>query len=153
MIALDGELALEQSQSTAPFSADQKSFDYLQVIRQRIRLYPLTFKFRQVSGHKTDQIVYDKLDWWGKTNDKMDSNAKTYMNACTTMAPVRVYSQSTFYIEKWSLTLDGNKLTCIDQNTLYDSLYRKRTLLYWHKKDNVSHNPADIMWEESRLAR
>ena len=57
------------------------------------------------------------------------------------------------YLEKWSLTLDGNKLTCIDRNVLYDSLYGKRTLLYWHKKDNVSRNPEDIMWEESRLAR
>ena len=86
-------------------------------------------------------------------NDKMDSKVKTYMTTCTTMAPVKVHSQPMLYLEKWSLTLDGNKLTCIDQNTLYNSLYEKRTLRYWHKKDNVSCNPADIMWEESRLAR
>ena len=113
-IALDGESALEQSQSTAPLSADQKSFDYLQVIWRWIRLSPLTFKFRHVSGHQTDHVLYNKLDWWGEMNEKMDFNAKTYMNVCTTMAPVRVHSQPTLYLEKWSLTLDGNKLMCIN---------------------------------------
>ena len=151
-IALNGESALEQSQSTGPLSADQKSFDYVQVIWRWIRLSPLTFKFRHVSGHQTDHVLYHALDWWGKMNDKMDHNAKTYMTVCTTIAP-RVHSQPTLYLEKWSLTLDGIKLTCINQNTLYDRLYGKLTLLYWHKKDNVSRNPADIMWEESRLAR
>ena len=86
-------------------------------------------------------------------NDKMDDKYKTYMSTCTTMAPVKVHYQPMIYIETWSLSLDGNKLTCIDQNTLYNSLYGKRTLKYWHKKGNVSCNPADIMWEEYRLAR
>ena len=152
-IALDGELALEQSQSTTPLSANQKSFDYLQIIWNWIRPSPLTFTFRHVSGHQTDHVLYDNLDWWGKMNNKMDDKAKTYMITCTTMAPVKVHSQPMLYLEKWSLSLDSSKLTCIDQITLYNSLYGKITLKYWHQKDNVSRNPADIMWEESRLAR
>ena len=86
-------------------------------------------------------------------NDKMDEKAKIYMGICTTMVPLKVHSQPTLYLEKWYLSLEGNKLTCIDQNMMYESLYGKITLKYWHRKDNVSCTPADILWEESRLAR
>ena len=91
-IALDSELALEQSQSTVPLSADQKSFDCLQIIQNWIRLSPLNFKFRHVSGHQTDHLFYDNLDWRGKMNNKMNAKAKTYMSTCTAMAPVNVHS-------------------------------------------------------------
>ena len=75
MITLDGELALEKSQSTASLRSDQKSFGYLQIIRNWIQLSPLTFKFRHVSSHHTNHVLYDNLDWWGKMNNKMDDKA------------------------------------------------------------------------------
>ena len=152
-ISLDSKLALEQSQSTAPLSSDQKSFDYLQIIWNWIQLYPLTFKFRHVIGHQTDHILYNNLDWWGTMNNKMDERAKMFMSVCTTIVPVRVRLQPTLYLEKWSLSLDGTKLTCVDQNRLYESLHGNITLKYWYKKYNVSWNPEDIMWEKSWLAR
>ena len=66
-----------------------------------------------------------------------------------TMVPVRVHIHPILYLEKWSLSLDGTKLTCIDQNRIYENLYGKKTLKYWYEKDNVSQNPEDIMWEKS----
>lgn len=92
-IALDGDSALEKSQSTSPMSSNQ-------VIWNWIRLSPLTFIFQHVSGHQTDHVIYTNLDWWGKMNDKMDEKTKTYIGICTTMVPLKVHSQPTLYLEK-----------------------------------------------------
>ena len=62
-IALDGDSALIQSCGDWPLSVDHPSFDYLHVIRASIKLPPLKFNFRCVSGHHTDLAGYDQLDW------------------------------------------------------------------------------------------
>ena len=86
-------------------------------------------------------------------NEKMDEKAKEYMRFCTTMAPFKVHLQPTLYLKKCSLSLERTKITCINCNHIYKSLYRKRTLKYWFKKDNVSQTPENTIWEESRLVR
>ena len=62
-IALDGKTAMQQSEGDWPLSLDQQFFDYLQVIRDWIKLSPLTFSFKHVKGHQTDHVAYDQLDW------------------------------------------------------------------------------------------
>ena len=57
------------------------------------------------------------------------------------------------FLEKWSLSIDGSKLTSTTRSRLYTSLYGVRTLEYWAKKDNLPMEPTRILWEESRLAR
>ena len=82
---------MDQNESTVPLSLYQKSFDYLQVIRNWTQLSPLKFKFYYISSHDSDHVQYDDLDWWEKMNDKMDKKAKNSMTACTTMAPICVH--------------------------------------------------------------
>ena len=84
-----------------PLSLDQKCFDYLQIIQAWIKLSPITFTFRHVKGHQTDEVAYNQLDWWGQRNKDVDKEAKRFLFSCTEgrRAELRHHIQPTLNLE------------------------------------------------------
>ena len=80
--------------------------------------------------------------------------AKDFLHTCTagSLANRRSHIQPMLHLEKWALTRDGTKFTSICRDSLYTNLYRSRTLAYWAKKDDITRDSKQILWEESRMA-
>ena len=95
-LALDGESPLKQCQGTWPLSVDQKSFDILQDIRARVASLPIKVSWKWVEGHQDDHACLSTLDWWGRTNVRVDSLTKSYMRDCTELCPTRKYKPQQF---------------------------------------------------------
>jgi hypothetical protein len=55
--------------------------------------------------------------------------------------------------EKWSVSLNGKKLSTVTRDNLYAGLFGPHTLKYWQDKDDMPSDPEEVMWEESRLAK
>jgi hypothetical protein len=55
--------------------------------------------------------------------------------------------------EKWSVSLNGKKLSTVTRDNLYAGLFGPCTLKYWQDKDDMPSDPEEVMWEESRLAQ
>jgi hypothetical protein len=116
---------------------------------------PITVDFRWVEGHQDDKgMAYYNLDWWGLMDYKMDLAAKQYMEDVT-IHPGRQKKHriNRLKYEKWSVSLNGKKLSTVTRDNLYAGLFGPRTLKYWQDKDNMPRDPEEVMWEESRLAR
>ena len=79
-IALDGESAIYQSDSEWSLSIGQSSFDYIQVIRNIIKDFPITVKFHWVEGHQNEKGM--TMDWGAQKNDYADGKAKGFLQRC-----------------------------------------------------------------------
>ena len=151
-LALDGESALKQCRGTWPLSVDQNSFDILQDIRARVASLPIKVNWKWVEGHQDDHACISNLDWWGRTNVRVDSLAKSYMRDCIHLHPTKKHKPQQLLFEKWALEIHGVKQSSVTRDALYVTLFGTRTLELWHKRDNLPLDPKEICWEESRLA-
>ena len=72
-IALDGESALQESESGWPLRIDQKCVEYyLLVVQSLLKQLPVEVTFRWVEGHQKEKGF--NLDWWAAKNDLVDTN-------------------------------------------------------------------------------
>ena len=154
-IALDGMSAMEQCGGNWPLSIDQPCFDILQDIRGRLKALPIEVHFRWVEGHQGEKgYVYQRLDWWAQMNERMDKAAKQYMEDVTSFpGRQKEHRVQQLKYEKWSVSLNGTKLSAVSRDNLYTGLFGPRTLKYWQDKDNIPADPKEILWEEAKLAR
>ena len=86
-------------------------------------------------------------------NEEMDKEAKSFLRFCTQPYSPRSHTSPILYKEKWSITVDGIRITHPDRKNLYLRIYGRRTLDYWNKKDSTPVEPNRINWESSRQAR
>ena len=69
------------------------------------------------------------------------------------MHPPREHKHQKSFYEKWALEIRGVKQSSITRDGLYVTLFGRRTLAFWNKRDKLSKNPEDVIcWEESKLA-
>ena len=96
------------------------------------------------------EIPYHQLDWWGQRNEDVDGAAKAFLRQCTSgpRRDRRVHIQPILQLGKRALAHNGNKLTSICRDALYNNLYGPRTLDYWADKDDIPKDATRILWEE-----
>ena len=75
----------------------------------------------------------------------MDFAAKQFLLDCTNAVVPKEYSTVTLMHEKWSVSLNGKKLSLITRDKLYIGLYGPRTLAYWARKDDIPEEPKEIL--------
>ena len=81
---MDNEAAVDQAGGDWPLNVRQECFDYLQEIRNRIKLLPIDVDIGWVKGHKKG-----KKTWWHLQNNFCDLKAKEYLHDCTSGPPER----------------------------------------------------------------
>ena len=151
-ISLDNDSAIDECSYDSVISTNNKSFDYIQVIKTWIEDLPIKVTFRYVSGHQLKHRSYNDLDWWEKRNEDMDKEAKSFLRFCTLPYASRSHTNPVLYKEKWSISVDGTKIIHPDRKNLYLKIYGRRTLEYWNGKDSTPVDPNRIDWESSRKA-
>ena len=99
-IALDNDSAIDKSNSDSPISINNKSFDYIQVIKTWINKLPMKVNFWYVSGHQLKHRDISDLDWWEKMNKEMDKEAKSFLKFCTQQYSPRSHTSPILFKEK-----------------------------------------------------
>jgi hypothetical protein len=115
--------------------ADQADFDLLQDLREKIDRSPLTWKWRWIQGHQDENASFSALDRWGQLNVICDGLAKAFWNDCA-LTGAWLPNQS-FGDEKWSVWIEGKKLSHLDKQKLYAYTFAARTTAYWHRKHSL----------------
>jgi hypothetical protein len=145
-VGLDGDQARKAAFGSWPLDPGSPDYDLLQHIRGMILASPLTFTSRWIESHQDDHSALVTLDRWGKLNVECDGLAKSFWNtnslANTWMANLA------FGHEKWSLWIEGKKLSQIDKQKLYSFTFAERTRTYWHRKHSLTPELiTSINWE------
>ena len=84
-------------------------------------------------------------------NDEMDKLAKGYMK--DQLNKNREHYTVRLWYEKWAFYVNGNKLSNINKNSIYEFLHGEKTLDYWRHHHDVPINPShEVDWEPARLA-
>ena len=150
-VGLDGEQAMKQAFSEWPLDPCQPDYDMLQHIRGMIRASPLTFSSRWIESHQDDSKSVTQLDRWGRLNVECDGLAKAFWNinaSAKSWAPNLQFGH-----EKWSLWIDGKKLSRVDKKKLYAFTFSERTTTYWHRKSSLTPDLiTSINWEACAVA-
>jgi hypothetical protein len=108
----------------------QPHHDLIHEIHQKIKVSPITWKFRHVPGHQDKYIPFHLLDLWCQLNVEMDTLAKTYWNA--THSTIRsFYPRNSF---GWSLWIDSCKLSNWDRSELYNHANSSDILQHWSNR-------------------
>ena len=128
-IALDGDTALKQAQGSWPLVISQKSFDYVNVIRNMITALPISVHFRWVQGHQAGFF----LDWWALRNHQVDGMAKAFLSAHRASA----YHFPRLVFEPWAFSLNGFKCSRFDQNALHVAIAGPPLLQYWKTHHDI----------------
>ena len=84
-------------------------------------------------------------------NEKMDKLAKAYM--ADQLDNNRENYTVRLWYEKWAFFVNGNKLSSINKNSIYEYLHGEKTLDYWRNHHDVPILPNhEVDWEQARLA-
>jgi hypothetical protein len=148
-IGLDGQSAKDEAAGDWILKARQRDFDMLQDIRARIASLPISCKFRWVRGHQDDDKAAELLDNWALLNIRCDQNAKDYR----TQPGLRPRANLRFRHEQWSLSLQGEKLSNFNMQSIYARIFPD-TMPYWQAKHGLSdaNIHEHINWEALRRA-
>jgi hypothetical protein len=89
------------------------------------------------------------LDWWAKTKDWRDHNAKPFGKLCRfhPMVP-----RSKLFGETVAIAEDGHKLSHTSVDDLYCRTFGKKTLGYWRKRRDHTQE-AQKHWDSAARAR
>ena len=148
-IALDGESALDVSAAATIMKIGQADFDLVQEIRTRISILPITVNWKWVEGHQDRKGK--SMDWWARKNTIVDGKAKSYLKQCK--REKRVHRPVRLLYEKWAVYVNGIKISKIDTEPLYATLFAPRSLEYWKKHHDIKVDPQhDTDWEASQQA-
>ena len=150
-VGLDGEQAMKEAFGVWPLDPSRPDFDMLQHIRGMIRASPLTFTSRWIESHQDDHKSVKYLDRWGKLNVECDGLAKEFWNT-NALAKTWVPNLQ-FGLEKWSLWIEGKKLSTVEKKKIYAFVYSDKTRTYWHRKSSLT--PAlitSINWDACTAA-
>ena len=125
-IALDCDTALKTCPPSKPLNIQQVFLDVLQDIRNRIKLLPITVKWRLVEEHQKEEG--NKMDWWARQNFVVNLAARYFLRKCRRHKcqfwPIRLL------YEHWSLYYAKTKQSCIDSKKLYKQIFHKKTCHY-----------------------
>ena len=135
------------------FQENQECFDYLQEIRNCIKLLPLEVGIGWVKGHKKS-----KKTWWHLQNDFCNLKAKKYLKECTPgpRESCRQHKSPYLFYEKWALYLHGVKQSSLDKEDMYtvsfgNSLRDPRAISlldYWRNHHNMPISDFNVVdWE------
>ena len=158
-IRCDNDTAVDQSADDGPIKVDQKSFDYLQEIRNRLKVLPIEVEFLWVKGHKKGP-----KNWWHKRNDFCDRKAKEFLSKCTRgpKKDWRKHDTPKLFYERWAVYVHGVKLARIDKEYLYAITFGskayddkgKSLLEYWKDHHDMPVGKCDLVdWELLRATR
>ncbi|OEU05826.1 hypothetical protein FRACYDRAFT_266850 [Fragilariopsis cylindrus CCMP1102] len=127
----------------------QADFDLVQEIRTRISILPITVNWKWVEGHQDRKGK--SMDWWARKNTIVDGKAKSYLKQCK--REKRVHRPVRLLYEKWAVYVNGIKISKIDTEPLYATLFAPRSLEYWKKHHDIKVDPQhDTDWEASQQA-
>jgi hypothetical protein len=150
-VGLDGEQAMKEAFGTWPLDPRRPDYDMLQHIRGMIRVSPLTFASRWIESHQDDHQSLKFLDRWSRLNVECDGLAKSFWN--TNALAKSWLPNIQFGLEKWSLWIEGKKLSTVDKQKLYAFAFAERTETYWHRKSSLTPELiTSINWEACEVA-
>ena len=111
-IKCDNDKAVDQSANDGPIKVDQKSFDYLQEIRNRLKVLHIKVDFLWVKGHKQGP-----QNGWYKRNDFCNRKAKGFLSRCTRgpKRDWRKHKTPKLFYERWAIYVNKVKLAAIDK--------------------------------------
>ncbi|HEY9817543.1 MAG TPA: hypothetical protein V6D20_17320, partial [Candidatus Obscuribacterales bacterium] len=134
-IGLDGESALNQTAGDWLLKPQQTDFDLLFDIRRRLKALPIQCSFKWIKGHQDDLPHTNTLDNWALLNVQCDELAKIHSTACSNANLIKPNIRLKH--ERWSLSLDGNKLSGLNIPALYAQIYKRPTLA-WAEKHGIT---------------
>jgi hypothetical protein len=127
-IGLDGDQAMKAVADTWPLDPGNPDYDLLQHVRGKIRVSPLTITFRWITSNQDKLKSVSQLDRWDQLNVECDGLAKSYWNT----ALARLWPGSLhFGHKKWSLWIEGRKLSKVEKARVYEHTYAPLTKAYW----------------------
>jgi hypothetical protein len=71
-----GTIKMGQAAGDWPLNPNQLDFDMLHNIRAKIAASPITWCWHWIQGHQDKHVPFHRLDYWARTNVKMDTLAK-----------------------------------------------------------------------------
>ncbi|HEY9817588.1 MAG TPA: hypothetical protein V6D20_17545 [Candidatus Obscuribacterales bacterium] len=149
-IGLDGESALQQAEGDWLLKPCQTDFDLLFDIRQRLKQCPIQCEFRWIKGHQDKHAAYEDLDNWAKLNVQCDDKAKLHSLACSNANLIKPNIRLRH--EKWSVSLNGNKLSRLHIPEIYAQIY-KPALEYWEKKHGITPDLWALIDQQATIKR
>jgi hypothetical protein len=135
-IGLDGDQAMKAVANDWPLDPGCPDYDLLQHVRGLIKASKLKISFRWIASHQDNHKTLAQLDRWELLNVECDGLAKGFWNSC---ALARSWPGSLqLGHEKWSLWIDGKKLSTIDKDRVYAYTFAPLTEAYWQKKHSLT---------------
>jgi hypothetical protein len=116
--------------------ASQPDFDLPQDIRAKLSRSPVTWYWRWIEGHQDDSKTFEELDRWAQLNVICDGLAKEFWNHCS-LNNLWIANQA-FGDENWSVWIEGQKLSHLNKQRLYEHTFSERTKKYWHRKHSLT---------------
>jgi hypothetical protein len=146
---LDGDSAMKESLGAHPLNPAQPSFDLLADIRSKISRLPLKLSFFWVKGHKYKRHGF--VSYLGTLNGICDSLANQHWNDSI---PLGTRPAQRFGDEKFSVSIDGDKLSQLNKTEFYDASYgRTRSIPYWQEHQHLNDEEIQaINWPALALA-
>jgi len=150
-IAFDGAAALKECKSNS-LLVSQPCFDYIQTIHNLSADLPCEIRWKWVRGHQREQGM-ENIDWWGRMNDLVDSNAKQFLRqSCKGRNPAPLYFSKLFY-EPWTISLLGIKQPSLNKTHCYEALFAPKIFNYWERHHDIPiPSCLDVDWGPSNKA-
>jgi hypothetical protein len=120
-VQLDGDQAMKAISGDWLLKADQAGFDLLQDLCQKLARSPLIWNWRWIKGYQDVTSSFSNLDHWGQLNVICDGLGKSFWNSCA-LSDAWLPNQS-FGDEKWSVWIEGKKLSHLYKQKLYVILF------------------------------
>jgi hypothetical protein len=134
-IACDGLQAIINAFDTRPLDPSQSQYDLLLCIRRELQHSPMTWNPRHVTGHSKKKRGHT-LDWWEECNEEMDTAAKEHRRKTeNNTRPDTSKPLSRF--DGWHLIHQGQRLTRVRIDHLYDRIYAPETESYWIRRKHI----------------
>jgi hypothetical protein len=145
LVALDDEQALLKASSSWPLSPTDTD------IRAKIHNLLIRLQWQWIQGHQDNDIPYHALSGLAQDNVQADNIAKQRLNWCG-KAGFQPVSQR-FGDKGWSISLRGTKLSHLNYQQLYSSIWAGTALEYWAEKHNLPFQTVlSIDWDASGAA-
>ena len=151
IIRLDGSQALKEAAGSWPLDPHRPDFDLLWSIRKLSNVLPVKLNWEWIRGHQDDNVAQSLLSEAAQDNILCDNIAKALYDSFR-----RSYAGPPPMVpdDDWSVIVDGEPISCIDEDRLYQHLWGDTTVNYWiHKFQWGSQIPPTVDWDllESRF--
>jgi hypothetical protein len=145
-IGLEGDSAVKAVFVVKDPKPEDPCYNVILDVRRKIQELPIKVTGRHIEGHQDKHTAFHQLDRWAKLNVQVDATAKNLLRKRIAQGfisqPAAPLGNETLHIY-----FRGNKLSRVNKNQLYETIYGEKLLQVWQKRHNLTQNHADkIDW-------